>query len=118
MFLTVIQLWAAAAWADGKLAKNERVLLEHLIKSSELTDATRTQAAQYVEQGANLDAVDIEGLAPEQRKGVYRAACRMTIVDRHIDEAERTFLKRLSDLLELELETASEIEQAFGSLPK
>lgn len=118
MFLTVIQLWAAAAWADGKLAKNERVLLEHLINSSELTDATRTQALQYVEHGANLDTVDIEGLAPEQRKGVYRAACRMTTVDRHIDEAERTFLKRLSEMLELDPAAALEIEQAFGSLPR
>src|SRR5687768_15986541 len=118
MFLTVIQLWAAAAWADGKLARNERLLLEHLINSADIRSETRDQALGFVEQGVNLQAVDVRNLDPDQRQGVYRAACRMTIVDRHVDEAERVFLRQLRELLDIELEVAAEIEQIFGSLPR
>ena len=42
----------------------------------------------------------------------------MTIVDRHVDEAERVFLRQLRSLLDIEPEVATQIEQMFGSLPR
>ena len=118
MFLTVIQLWAAAAWADGKLASNERLLLEHLIDSADIGDEARSQAWSFLEQKVALESIDVRNLDADQRQGVYRAACRMTIVDRHVDEAERVFLRQLRSLLDIEPEVATQIEQMFGSLPR
>jgi uncharacterized membrane protein YebE (DUF533 family) len=118
MFLTVIQLWAAAAWSDGTLQRNERLLLEHLINSSDVSEPTRHRALEFVARRVDLDMVDVSGLQHDERLGAYRAACRMTIVDGHLDEAERIFLMRLRSLLELDAPTANEIEKMFGTLPR
>jgi uncharacterized membrane protein YebE (DUF533 family) len=49
-------------------------------------------------------------MSPESRRGVYRAACRMAIVDHVFSHTERATLAKLRELLAIPEDIAHEIE--------
>jgi uncharacterized membrane protein YebE (DUF533 family) len=52
----------------------------------------------------------LKNLNPESRRGIYRAACRMAVVDHVFARAERKMLDRLQTMLAIPPEIAQEIE--------
>ena len=54
-FLTVIRIWAATAWADGKLAVPEAHALRRLIDGAELDEGERALAAGFLDAKVELD---------------------------------------------------------------
>ena len=109
-FLSVIRVWAALAWADDKIADAEADAMKRLISSAELTDDERTTAMGWLDEKVDLDTANIKGLKDEARRGIYRAAARLAAVDLDIADAERTFLTRLREGLEISEDDAKEIE--------
>jgi len=114
--LSVIRVWAAVAWADGVLAEAEADGLRRLIAAAELTDDERTQSLGVLEQHTPLPDTYLASLSGEARRGVYRAACRMAVVDHVFESAERTMLDRLRDLLQIPAELAADIESDIPGL--
>ncbi|MBA3820147.1 MAG: TerB family tellurite resistance protein [Deltaproteobacteria bacterium] len=108
--MSVIRVWAAVAWADGLLAQPEADGLRRLITSAELSAGERAEAIRYVEEKCTLPETYLTSLTPEVRRGVYRAACRMAIVDRVFAKAERRMLDRVRELLAIPSDIAGEIE--------
>jgi uncharacterized membrane protein YebE (DUF533 family) len=108
--LSVIRMWAAMAWADGVMADAEADGLRRLIKSADLTAAERESARTFVDNRVELPETYLTSLSPEARRGVYRAACRMAVVDHVFAAAERTTLDKLRELLGIPAEIAQEIE--------
>ena len=108
--MTVIRMWAAVAWADDVLAEAEAEGLRRLIRTADLTDEERATATTFVETKAELTDEHLTDLTPDARRGIYRAACRMAVVDHTLATAERAVLDRLLDLLGIPSEIAKEIE--------
>lgn len=108
--MSVIRVWAAIAWADGVLAEAEADGLRRLIATAELTPEERTQAKTFVDERTALPETYLNTLKPEARRGIYRAACRMAVVDHVFAATERTMLDKLRDILGIPPETAQEIE--------
>jgi len=108
--LTGIRMWAAMAWADGVLAEAEAEGLRRLIRTADLTSEERTAASKLLDENVGLPETFLNNMSPESRRGVYRAACRMAVVDRVVDTAERTMLAKLRDQLAIPEEIAREIE--------
>src|SRR5512139_3567499 len=108
--MSVIRVWAAIAWADGVLAEAEAEGLRRLISTAELTPDERTQAKTFLENQTTLPEAYLNMLKPEARRGVYRAACRMAVVDHVLAADERKMLEKLRDILGIPAETAQEIE--------
>ena len=108
--LSVIRVWAAVAWADGVLAEAEAEGLRKLIRTADLTDDERRDATQFLAGRIELPNVYLQNLNPESRRGIYRAACRMAVVDHVFAHAERKLLDRLQALLAIPAEIATEIE--------
>lgn len=108
--LSVIRVWAAVAWADGVLAEAEAEGLRKLIRTADLTDDERRDATQFLDGRIDLPNVYLQNLNPESRRGIYRAACRMAVVDHVFAHAERKMLDRLQALLAIPGEIAREIE--------
>ncbi len=108
--LSVIRIWAALAWADGVLAEAEAEGLRRLIRNADLTPEERTAATTFLQDKTDLPDVYLHDLTPESRRGIYRAACRMAVVDHVFAHAERRFLDRLQGLLGIPAEIALEIE--------
>src|SRR5687768_7762249 len=108
--MTVIRVWAAIAWSDGVLAEAEAEGMRRLIASADLTNEERAQAKTFVESRTSLPDTYLDMLKPEARRGIYRAACRMAVVDHVLSAAERKMLDRLRELLGIPADLAQEIE--------
>jgi len=108
--MSVIRVWAAIAWADGVLAEAEAEGLRRLIATAELTAEERTQARTFLDERCTLPEAYMDTLKPEARRGIYRAACRMAVVDHVFAATERTMLDNLSKQLGISSDVAREIE--------
>lgn len=108
--LQVIKVWAAVAWADGVLAEAEAEGMRRLIRTADLSNEERTLALSYLDTKTDLPELYLANLNPESRKGIYRAACRMAVVDHVFASAERRMLDRLLGVLGIPADIAQEIE--------
>jgi uncharacterized membrane protein YebE (DUF533 family) len=108
--MSVIRVWAAIAWADGVLAEAEAEGLRRLITTAELTTEERAQARTFLAERCTLPDSYMDTLKPEARRGIYRAACRMAVVDHVLAATERTMLDSLGKQLGIPADTAREIE--------
>ena len=108
--LSVIRVWAAVAWADGLLAEAEADGLRKLIRTADLTPDERTAASTYLTGRVDLPDVYLQNLGAEARRGIYRAACRMAVLDHVFAHAERRMLDRLQGMLGIPKDIAQEIE--------
>ena len=115
-FLHVIRVWAAMAWADGKIADSEADALRRLIGVAELTGDERATADSFLASRVELDTEALSGLSGDAKKGVYRAACRLAAVDREIASGERAFLNKLAAGLDLGADAVAEIERGVPGL--
>ena len=108
--LSVIQVWAAIAWADGVLAEAEAEGMRRLIRTADLTNEERTTALSYLDTRTSMPELYLKNLNAESRRGIYRAACRMAMVDHVFAHAERRMLDRLKEVLGIPADIAQEIE--------
>lgn len=114
--LSVIRVWAAVAWADGVLAEAEAEGLRRLIRTADLTPEERAAASKFIEAKVDLPDVYLNNLSPDSRRGIYRAACRMAVVDHVFASAERRLLDRLQGQLAIPSDIAEEIEADIPGL--
>ena len=113
-YLQVIRVWAAMAWADGKVVKQEKAALERLIASAELSEGERAVALGFLDERQELDSHDFAGLSAPAKEGVYRAACKLSAIDKHVDQTERALLARLRKILGIDEHLAKAIEAQSG----
>lgn len=108
--LTVIRIWAALAWADGRIASSEAAALRKLIDDAPLSPEDRQTALGWLEEHVDLDpyAPAIQG--EEECIIVYRAAVKLALVDWEVAQEELQFLRRLRRLLNLDENVARSIE--------
>ena len=116
LILNVIRVWAAIAWADGALAPAEADGLRRLVSSADLTDQERAAAARFVSEPVAMPGTYLTSLTPHARRGVYRAACRVAVVDHVFTQNERRMLDRVRDLLGIGEEDARDIEAEVPGL--
>lgn len=111
--LSVIQIWAAIAWADGVLAEPEADGLRRLIRTADLSPEERAEAMKMVEKRVYLPdtLAQPSTLTAEAKKGIYRAACRMAVMDHVFAAAERVMLDRMRFQLQLDDAVADEVER-------
>lgn len=114
--LTALRVWAAVAWADGVLAEAEAEGLRRLLRGAELSPEERALAGEFLVHEVRLPDSLVASLNPEAKKGIYRAACRMAVVDHVLDENEQTLLERLRGLLGVTDETARDIERTVPGM--
>lgn len=108
--LSVIRVWAAVAWADGVLAEAEAEGMRRLVRSADLDSDERAAATAFLDLRVDLPDLYLKNLNPEARRGIYRAACRMAVVDHVFARAERKMLDRLQSMLGIPADIAKEIE--------
>jgi uncharacterized membrane protein YebE (DUF533 family) len=112
--LSVMRLWAAIAWADGTIAEREREVLRRMIGLANFDpDEARIAEGLLTERAEIADAIgNPEQLADDAKAGIYRAACRMAMVDDELAPAERALLDQLRDKLQLAPDVARQLEYA------
>jgi uncharacterized membrane protein YebE (DUF533 family) len=107
----ILRLWAAAAWADGKLHPAEAAALRRLIDASDdLGGEERAAAFRLLDAAPDVDLAEVTRLPPVAREGVYRAALHIVQLDGKVTDDERLFLARLKARLDLDAATIARIE--------
>ena len=114
--LSVIRMWAAVAWADGVMSETEAESLGRLIRHADLTDDERAGARELLTARTELPETYLTNLTPDARRGVYRAACRLAVVDHVFSVTERALLDRLRNLLGIAVDLAQQIEAEVPGL--
>jgi uncharacterized membrane protein YebE (DUF533 family) len=114
--LSVIRMWAAVAWADGVMSETEAESLGRLIRHAELTEDERAGAREFVATRTELPGIYLTNLTPDARRGVYRAACRLAVVDHVFSVTERALLDRLRTVLGIPVDLAQQIEAEVPGL--
>jgi uncharacterized tellurite resistance protein B-like protein len=113
---SVIRLWAAVAWVDGVLAVPEAEALRRLIRTADLTAEERDEAGRLLDGPVALPDAYLADLSDETRRGIYRAACKMAVVDHVVTSVERTLLVRLRGVLAISDLVAREVEADIPGL--
>lgn len=108
--LTVIRMWAAVAWADGAMSETEVDSLSRLVRTADLTEEERAVALTFLHTRVGLPETYLTNLTLDARRGVYRAACRLAVVDHVFSVTERALLDRLRNLLGVPPAVALEVE--------
>ena len=109
-YLSVIRVWAAAAWADGVIADAEAAAMKRLVAVADLSEDERNTANSWLETKVELETASMKALSEGAREGIYRAAVRLAAVDCDVAVEELAFLSRLREGLSLEPAKAQEIE--------
>jgi tellurite resistance protein len=105
--LLIVRLWAAAAWADGKMHPAEAAALRRLIDA---TDGIDKEKALELLNSADVDVNEVKRLPPAAREGVYRAALGIVKIDGVVTDDEKAFIARLRGAIELDEATLTRIE--------
>jgi uncharacterized membrane protein YebE (DUF533 family) len=109
--MRIVQLWAAAAWADGELHPSEGAALGRLIDAcDDLTKEERQEAARLLHAPPHIDLAEAKRLPAVAREGVYRAALGIVRLDRKVTDSERAFLDRLRAALDLDAAIIARID--------
>lgn len=108
--LTVIRVWAAIALADGVIAPAEADGFRRLIDAATLSDDERALARSFLLEKVELTEATLDHLSNDARAGIYRAACRMALVDSEVAPAERALLERLRSKLAIPGDVAKQLE--------
>lgn len=114
--LSVIRVWAAVAWADGVMSETEAESLGRLIRHADLTEDERAGAREFIATRTELPETYLTNLTPDARRGVYRAACRLAVVDHVFSATERALLDRLRNVLGIAVDLAQQIEAEVPGL--
>jgi len=111
----IIRLWAASAWADGKLHDAEAAALRRLINAyDDLSAENLAEAESLLEKDPDVDVAEqVAKLSPEAREGIYRAAHTIVRLDREVTEEEEEFLERLRGELKLDDAVIARIEAGY-----
>lgn len=94
----------AVAWADGKVAKEERALVDSLIESFHADEAETKELLRFASARRTLDDVALKELDAGSRRRLLQLAVMVSFVDGAQDETERALIEDLARRLEISKE--------------
>ena len=113
--LTILRMWAGAAWADGELHPSEEAALRRLIDASEeeLGKDGKATALALLSAPPVVKPEEVGKLASASREGVYRAALGIVRLDGKVTGDEEAWVVRLRERLNLDPAVLAKIDAEF-----
>jgi uncharacterized membrane protein YebE (DUF533 family) len=112
--LTAIEVWIAAAWADGVIQEVEAAAIKAVIGIAKLTDEERETALGWLDQKIDLEDVNVSQLERDDRVNIYAAALGVVAIDEQVGNDENRFLERLQIALQLDDATVASLRTRTG----
>jgi hypothetical protein len=119
----LVRALACVMWADGHAHPLEQRLIEDVIDSLDPSDAERAEMLEWVrEDVCVLGDAEIERLSGDEKEVLLRDAVLLSLADDVLLPSERAMLEKLSERLEVPIETIDRIvdaqrDEAAVSLP-
>jgi tellurite resistance protein len=98
---TLLRSLIAVAWADGKVAKEERALVDSLIEAFHADEAETKELRRFASASRTLDDVALQDLDAGDRRRLLQLAVLISFVDGAQDEKEKALIDDLARRLEI-----------------
>ncbi|HVK75437.1 MAG TPA: DUF533 domain-containing protein [Kofleriaceae bacterium] len=112
--LLALQVWIAAAWADGVITEQEATGMRATIELAKLSDADKAVARGWLTKKIDLDDINVSQIPKDDRTNIFTAALGVVAMDNKVGAAEHKFLDRLKIALQIDDVTAAEIRKRVG----
>jgi uncharacterized membrane protein YebE (DUF533 family) len=112
--LLALEVWIAAAWADGKITEAEEAGMQAVINIAKLSDDERKTAHGWLKTKKNLDDINVSQIPPAERVNIFAAALGVVAMDEEVAATEKQFLERLQIALQIDDATAKSIRASAG----
>ena len=112
--LLAVKVWAAAAWADGVIVKEEAQGMRAFLTVAKLTSAEVQTALGWLDEKVELDDVDVASIPVGNRMNIFAAALGVCAIDNEVAASEEQFLERLRVALEIDADEAAAMRKQSG----
>jgi uncharacterized membrane protein YebE (DUF533 family) len=112
--LLALEVWIAAAWADGVINEAEETGIKAVIDHAKLSDEERRTALGWLKEKIELEDVNVSQIPRAERVNIFAAAVSVVAMDDEVVPAEKTFLERLQLALQIDDATAASVRAAAG----
>ena len=112
--LLALQVWVAAAWADGVITDDEGRGMRAVIDAAKLSDDEKALARSWLSKKIGLDDINVSQIAAAERLNIFAAALGVVAMDDEIHATEHHFLERLQIALRIDDATAAAVRQRVG----
>lgn len=112
--LLALEVWIAAAWADGVINEAEEAGMKAVINIAKLTDEERQTALGWLKQKIELDDINVSQIPRDERVNIFAAALGVVAMDEDVAATEKAFLERLQIALQIDDATAATIRKHAG----
>jgi uncharacterized membrane protein YebE (DUF533 family) len=106
--MAILKSLVAVAWADGKVAEEEREVIEALLQAFDASEAEALFIKNYSAEPKSLGDIPLTDLSADDRRVLLQHAVFLTYIDGHQDDKERELLAALS--IQLHIPDAESME--------
>lgn len=105
----MIKTLVAVAWADGRVADEEREIIDTLIELNDLDEADAKKIRTWAEKRRDLKELKFDGLEDVDKTMILQQAVFVTYVDGEQSDTELALLQDLGKRLGIEAERTADI---------
>ncbi|HEX3777451.1 MAG TPA: TerB family tellurite resistance protein [Polyangiaceae bacterium] len=99
--LAILKGLVSVAWADGRLAGEEKEVLEALLQAFEATPSEAHELRMFAREPKQLEDVPIHDLSADARRVLLQHAVLLSYVDGEQDAKEKKIIDQLCEVLRI-----------------
>jgi uncharacterized membrane protein YebE (DUF533 family) len=99
--MAILKSLVAVAWADGRVAEEEKEVIEALLQAFDASEGEATIIREYAAEPKTLDDIPITELDGDDRRVLLQHAVLLTYIDGEQDDKERALLDALAERLRI-----------------
>lgn len=99
--LAILKGLVTVAWADGRMAGEEKEVLEALLQAFEATPSEAHEVRMFARDPKKLSDVPLHDLSADARRLLLQHAVLLSFVDGEQDEKEKQIIDELCEVLRI-----------------
>jgi tellurite resistance protein len=99
--LAILKGLVSVAWADGRLAGEEKEVLEALLQAFEATPSEAHELRMFAREPKKLSDVPLHDLSTDARRLLLQHAVLLSFVDGEQDQKEKQLIDELCEVLRI-----------------
>src|SRR3954468_24765642 len=99
--LAILKGLVSVAWADGRMAGEEKEVLEALLQAFEATPSEAHELRMYARKPKQLSDVPLHDLSADARRLLLQHAVLLSFVDGEQDQNEKQLIDELCEVLRI-----------------
>ena len=99
--LAILKGLVSVAWADGRMAGEEKEVLEALLQAFEATPSEAHELRMFAREPKRLSDVPLHDLSADARRLLLQHAVLLSFVDGEQDQKEKQMIEELCEVLRI-----------------